>query len=227
MTAGFAMLTYMLSIVGDGEGQIAVDGVTHALPWSGVFDCGTNVTLEALADSCAEFAGWSGDLSGGENPAVITVDGAKTVTAVFSQAEHALSLTGSGGVVFVDGTPALLPWSGVFACGSSVTLEAVADEHKEFSGWSGDLVSADNPATITMDSDKAIQLIFSLVQHTVTVTGTGSGSICVDGAAESLPWSGVFDYGSEVSLEAVAADGWKFYKWEGGVVGRDNPVVIT
>ncbi len=61
----------------------------------------------------------------------------------------------------------------------------------------------------------------------MTVTGTGSGSICVDGAAESLPWSGVFDYGSEVSLEAVAADGWKFYKWEGGVVGRDNPVVIT
>ncbi len=227
VAAGFVMLTYMLSIAGDGEGQIAVDGVSHALPWSGVFDCGTSVTLEALADTCAEFAGWSGDLSGGENPAVITVDGAKTVTALFSQAEHTLSLTGSGGVVVVDGTPALLPWSGVFACGSSVTLEAVADEHREFSGWSGDLVSADNPATITMDGEKAIAVTFSLVQQTVTVTGTGSGSIRVDGVAESLPWSGVFDYGSEVSLEAVAADGWKFYKWEGGVVGRDNPVVLA
>jgi hypothetical protein len=45
---------------------------------------GTSVTLTALANSGWEFKGWSGDLSGSTNPAALTMNANKTVTAEFS-----------------------------------------------------------------------------------------------------------------------------------------------
>jgi hypothetical protein len=41
------------------------------------------VQLTAVPDSFAEFSGWSGDLSGSDNPATITMDSDKNVTATF------------------------------------------------------------------------------------------------------------------------------------------------
>ena len=45
------------------------------------------VTLTADADPGWTFSAWSGDLEGTSNPATITIDGDKTVTAIFVQEE--------------------------------------------------------------------------------------------------------------------------------------------
>ena len=66
-----------VSVVGSG-------GVT-ANPPGGVYDSGTVVTLTATPGSGYVFSGWSGDLSGNTNPATITMNANKTVTATFVQ----------------------------------------------------------------------------------------------------------------------------------------------
>ena len=53
---------------------------------------GQQVTLTAFPLAGAEFVGWSGDLTGNQNPAVITVDGDKTITATFAENIYTLTL---------------------------------------------------------------------------------------------------------------------------------------
>jgi uncharacterized repeat protein (TIGR02543 family) len=59
-----------------------------------------NLPIEAFPDSCFEFAGWSGDVTGMTNPTSILIDGDKTVTASFTQPSYTLTiiLDGSGSV---------------------------------------------------------------------------------------------------------------------------------
>jgi hypothetical protein len=64
-----------VNIVGPGS-------VTKS-PDLSVYPVGTVVTLTAVPDSGAEFKGWSGSLTGNANPATITMNGEKTVTATF------------------------------------------------------------------------------------------------------------------------------------------------
>jgi hypothetical protein len=62
------------------NGSITVD------PPGGTYEEGTVVTLTAVPDEGYAFAEWSGDASGSENPGTITIDGDKTVSAVFTDA---------------------------------------------------------------------------------------------------------------------------------------------
>jgi len=60
-------------------------------PPGGIYDAGTVVTLTANPSSGWEFDHWSGDLSGTSNPATITMDKNKSVTANFIQ--HIVTIT--------------------------------------------------------------------------------------------------------------------------------------
>ena len=227
IAAGFSILTYTVTISGDAEGQVSVDGVVQPLPWSDTVDCGTTLALEATPDSCWQFDAWSGDLSSTDNPVSLVVDGTKAVSAGFSETEYSLSVDGAGGSILVDGSPQSLPWSGSYICGSSVTLEAVPDEHREFAGWSGDLSGGDNPVELVMDGDRSIVESFDWVTYTLSLNTVGNGTVSVDGAPQTLPWSGGFPYGTEVALEAAPADGWKFKGWSGAISGSETAVTVT
>ena len=75
--------TYILNvnIVGDGSVTRTPMG-TVMLPYY-LYPASTVVTLTATPDAGGYFAGWSGDLSGGANPASLTMDANKIVTATF------------------------------------------------------------------------------------------------------------------------------------------------
>jgi Tol biopolymer transport system component len=77
-------LAMLLSLTGSGNGSVRVNGELHALPWSGDFDSGTEVALQAEPDSCYRFDGWSGDLTGAENPTTITMTSNQSVAANFA-----------------------------------------------------------------------------------------------------------------------------------------------
>ena len=49
----------------------------------GTFEDGTVVTVTAIPDDGYEFKAWSGDMTGTDNPATITIDGDKSITAEF------------------------------------------------------------------------------------------------------------------------------------------------
>jgi len=72
---------YTLTVNPDGEGSVTLE------PPGGTYDGGTLVQLTAVPGGSEEtegvFTGWSGDLSGSDNPATITMDSDKTVAATF------------------------------------------------------------------------------------------------------------------------------------------------
>ena len=75
---GGSVAEYDLTVEITGEGSVTLD------PSGTTYDQGTPVQLTALPDgSEGVFTGWSGDLSGLDNPASITMDADKTVTATF------------------------------------------------------------------------------------------------------------------------------------------------
>jgi DNA-binding beta-propeller fold protein YncE len=226
VTASFTLIEYTLTLSGTEGGSVLVDGTPVSLPWSDSFGCGTSVTLEATPDTCYEFEGWSGDVTSEESQISVTVDGDTSVAAAFEQIQYLLSIAGTGGSVMVDGVPCDLPWSGSMLCGATVSLEAVPDAHKEFTGWSGDLAGAENPIDVTMDGEKAVTAHFSLIQYDLNVSGIGTGTIRVNGVTKELPWSDRFDYGTSLTLEAVPAEGWGFRRWDGDVATEENPLAL-
>ena len=202
-------------------------GSVDLIPSGGIYTAGTQVQLTAQANSGYVFSSWSGDLSGTQNPATITMDSNKVVTANFTLSgggggtAYTLSVnvspTGSG-VVYLD------PSGGVYTAGTQVTLTAVANSGYVFSSWSGDLSGTQNPATITMDSNKLVTANFTQQQQyslNIVINPQGSGVVSIN------PFKGSYTAGEQVQLTAMANNGYVFSSWSGDLSGTQNPTTIT
>ena len=77
--SGVPAVTYTLGIATQGQGSISLD------PTGGVYTGGSTVSLTASPAAGWAFSAWIGDLSGSDNPATITMDADKNVSAVFSE----------------------------------------------------------------------------------------------------------------------------------------------
>jgi hypothetical protein len=66
--ANFVQVQATLSISVEGYGDVS------ASQSGNVFPVGATVTLTATPDDLFEFAGWSGDASGAENPLTVVMD---------------------------------------------------------------------------------------------------------------------------------------------------------
>ena len=130
------------------------NGTVSLDPPGGVYNEGTVVKITLNPDLGYLFTGWSGDLTGSENPATITMDEDKTVTANFTSAPiYTLTTSAAGGSIALD------PAGPQYTEGTVVEVEAKANPGYLFVGWSGDpldYASYINPNFITMDSDKNI-----------------------------------------------------------------------
>ncbi|HEY9436572.1 MAG TPA: immunoglobulin domain-containing protein, partial [Blastocatellia bacterium] len=69
---------FRLTLATNGSGTIQSD------PAGDKFPAGTRVTLTATPAPGWRFEGWSGDLTGADNPAIITIDRDKSITANFT-----------------------------------------------------------------------------------------------------------------------------------------------
>lgn len=75
--SGSAVTYYTLSVGSDGHGDVDLS------PSGAYYPVGTNVTLTAAPYTGYAFSHWDGDLTGSDNPATITMDANKSVTANF------------------------------------------------------------------------------------------------------------------------------------------------
>jgi len=89
VTATFEMHEYPLTIHVEGNGVVQEDVVQ---PKETQYPYNTVVQLTAIPSDGWQFERWEGDLGGNENPAQITIDHAKSVTAVFSFTEDLVFL---------------------------------------------------------------------------------------------------------------------------------------
>jgi|GEM_PF-1285151 len=137
------------------NGTVSTDLSVPAYP------AGHVVTLKATAAEGYVFAGWSGDLGGNANPATVTMDGNKNITANFRKASDIYTLTTDA----VNGTIQREPDQAGYAAGASVTLRAVPAAEYAFIGWSGGGLSGSaNPATVIMDENKTVTAKFVKIE---------------------------------------------------------------
>jgi hypothetical protein len=172
---------------GDGLGTVVSDpiGIDCGTGCQEPFNTGTRVTLRAIPSGNDRFAEWSGACSGSVDTCTVTMDQAKSVTALFAE-YHAVTVTMTlerAAQPPRPGSPPEAPqvtWDGVVVCeradagvsecgvdvraGSS--LELVADERSgsRFGGWRGcDRPDEKTPPTacvLTVNEPRAVEVRF-------------------------------------------------------------------
>jgi len=201
------------SIIIPGEGDFDYDG-------------GTVVDLVAEVEPGYRFVNWTGDVDTIVDPdsasTTITMNDDYSVTANFEplpSVEHSLTINST------EGGEVTTPGEGTFTCdaGKVVSLLAVADEHYEFTGWTGDVDTIDDvndPKTaITMNDSYSITANFELEDgwYNLTISRTEGGSVTVPGEGEF-----VYPAGTVVDLLAVADEHYQFVEWTGDVDEIDD-----
>ncbi len=170
---------YKLNISTTGNGTVT----TSPDPTDETYVDGTVVRLTATADTGWHFVEWQGDLTGSETQKEITIDGDKTVTAVFEKNQYTLTINidGNGTV-----TTSPDPTDGTYTHGTVVSLTATADTSSYFNGWGGDLTGKDSPINITMDGNKSVTVNFEELELKDTMVDVPGGTYTQQGFSSSF-----------------------------------------
>jgi uncharacterized repeat protein (TIGR02543 family) len=189
VTATFTQNEYTLTVSVVGSGSVVKS------PDQATYHYGDSVTLTATAAPGWSFAGWSGDFTSSVNPVVVVVNGSTSVTATFTQNTYTLtvSVIGSGSVA--------RNMSGPYHYGDVVQLTANAATGASFSGWSGDLTGSANPASITIDGNKAVAATFTINTFTIIASAGPGGSISPSGSV-------IVSYGASQGFAIAAGTGY-------------------
>ena len=106
---------------------------------------------------------------------------------------------------------------------SAVTLTAIPTAHHKFAGWTGSIVSLENPLMVTLTGDLSIVANFTSIIFIVAIAAEPGGS--------TDPASGSYQHqeGSQVTVIALPSAGYYFVEWqEGGLpIGTGNPLVFV
>ena len=197
LTAEFAINQYQVTLEYNGNGSVT---------GSGTYDYGTEITIEAMADKGYHFVKWSDGNK--ENPRTITVTEDINLTAEFAinQYQVTLEYNGNGSVT----------GSGTYDYGTEITIEAMADKGYHFVKWSDG--NTENPRTIIVTSDINLTTEFAINQYNVVVESNGNGSVT---------GSGTYDYGTEITIEAIADRGYHFVKWSDENTENPRIIIVT
>ena len=177
----------------------------------GTYPEGAEVTLTANPFGDAVFTKWNDDNT--DNPRTITVTGNATYTAYFEvPAMYTIMVTS------MNPEMGSVSGGGNFPMGAEVTIQANPFGGYYFDGWSDN--NYDNPRTITVTGDATYSAKFSAQQsQTFTLTTTCNPMHgYVDG-------SGNYPAGTEVTVTAVAYEGYEFDHWNDNDV--QNPRTVT
>ena len=150
LVANFAINTYTLNVT-------AVGGTVVKSPLQANYNYGTNVNLTATASAGYTFASWSGDASGSANPTTVSMTANKNVTANFTANAYTLTVSATNGSV------SKAPSKATYAYNDVVVLTATPNLGYAFTSWSGDAFGAVTPYSLTMNGNKSVTAIFTLI----------------------------------------------------------------
>jgi hypothetical protein len=228
-------LTYPLSVSVTGSGTVtsspgAISCSSTGATCAGNFTNGTSVQLTPTPSSGWSFSGWSGACIG-TGPCIVSMTGARSVTATFTQTMNPLAVSILGGTGSVTSTPSGIACGLIagactfnYASGTSVQLTATPGFGWTFSGWSGACAGM-GPCAVTLLGPKTVVATFSPTTYplSVSVSGNGlvtsspSGIICSGGTC------GVdYPIGTTVHLTASPSSGWVFLGWGGSCSGTNT-----
>ena len=217
ITALFSRIEYPLTvnIVGNGtvDEEVIASKVTD-------YESGTEVQLTAIPDEEYLFSDWTGDVESDENPATITIDEPKTVTATFLRTFKFTT------IVNPEGAGTITPDSGRYVRDVSFEVEAVPEPGWEFTNWEGDFTGSVNPFDLTMNGNKTLVANFERKAFVLTTDVAGNGQVLTNLISGSEGEDG-FLFESEIELTAVPAENWNFVRWEGDIESTENPITVS
>jgi hypothetical protein len=229
---------YTLATNNQGQGSINTNpaGPTHT--------DGQVVTLTAIPATGWAFSNWTGDLTGSSNPATITMNSNKAVSAVFERKEPptpprnvtlSLRTAGLGSGIITS------PNAGIGCEGRSCTMSVTKDERitlvatpngdSTFAGWSG-ACSGMGECSVPMNRNTTVIARFNPppppVLLMVVIGGPGSGSITSNPAAIDCGRNcfALLERGGTITLTATPASGSAFSGWAGSCSGRSTTCTL-
>ena len=204
--------TYKLSFSAEEGGTVSTEG--------GTYNQGSKITVTATPDGQYLFKEWSDGST--VNPREITVNSDLTLKATFVKKTYPLSVTidGEGTVqeqVIIQGSTAETQYN----AGTTVRLTATPNEGWVFSGWTGDIESADLVVEVPIEKGTSVSALFKRDSFELNITIEGEGTV----KEEVIVQPSKYDFETVVRLTAVPADWWEFSGWSNG--STENPLELT
>ena len=227
VTAAFAFIDYTLDDSISEPAGLSGAAVSKN-PTKTTYHYGDTVELTALPGAGENFTGWTGDVTSGSNPVMVTIDGNKSVTANFGYVEYNLTVDKIGG--FGTGLLSIIPNQATYHLGNVVTISASPGVGEQFINWTGDGVDIggsppDRQVTFDGSGSKTVTANFDFIEYTLTVTSAGGTGGATDRVMVSPP--GTYHYDDVVALTANPQVGETFANWSGDLAGSNNPETIT
>ncbi|MDM8000348.1 MAG: InlB B-repeat-containing protein [Dehalococcoidia bacterium] len=204
-------------------------GSVEIFPAGQKFTSYSVVTLRAVPHPGYVFERWSGEIDvisdATQNPVTFVIgdtpDNTRDITANFTRSDARCTVSvfatpSAGGSVILEPSQ---PEEG-YLINETVLVRGVANQGYAFSRWLGALMGPDNPRSILVNEDKSITALFN---PTVSVYCSPPGGGSVSLQPES---AGGYGVGTEVTLTATPAKGYRFAGWEGDASGSARSVII-
>lgn len=229
LTATFVREQYTLTVnVVDAAGNPTDGGtVTLSAPADAQgYRYNETATLVAQAAPGWSFVGWGGALSGTAPTNTLAVTANATVTATFAQDHYTITgrAVDDSGSPTAAGTVTISPpqTAAGYVYGETVTVTATGADGWTFVGWSGALSATTATADFTVTGDGVATATFTDKTHSLsaTVSDVAAGQIEVSPQAP-------YEFGQEVTLTVIPANGWRFTGWSGDLTGTANPATIA
>jgi hypothetical protein len=207
-------------------------GSVSASPTSadGFYDSGMPVQLTASANTGYQFANWSGDLTGSENPKSLTMNAPRSVGANFTLKTYTITATaGANGTITPSGNVSVNH-------GASKTFTITANTGYHIVDVNVDGVSKGPITSYTftnVQGNHTISATFAADTQTylLTVTKAGTGSGNVIASPGTLVWNGnvgtaSYPPNTTVTLTATANTGSTFNGWSAFCSGSGSCSVV-
>jgi hypothetical protein len=235
ITATFNLNQVELKVAKTGTGTGTVKstpaGIECGAKCTAKFGEGSTATLSGTPGASTEAVVWSGcDSVNAENKCLVTMSGAKEVSATFNHPQFPLSVSkvgpGSGTVTStVAGISCGPTCTAGFDKESTVVLTSVSGFNSEVALWSGcDTVIAENKCEVKISAARAVTATYGpkagVPVYTVTVARTGTGTGTVTSSPTGIQCGSTCSTEvvakATLALTAVAAEGSVFDHWSGG-----------
>ncbi|MBE3140347.1 MAG: hypothetical protein IMZ53_07180, partial [Thermoplasmata archaeon] len=152
--------------------NVVGNGIIQKNPGEATYAPGSTVTLTAIPTTGWHFSGWSGAITGSENPTTITMNNNKTINATFTPDLYTLTIQIQG-----NGAVNKLPNQETYYLNDIVQLTAIPDTGWSFDHWAEDLTGNENPKNILIDGNKTVIANFSHVPGLQIDANFDSGSL--------------------------------------------------
>lgn len=205
-------LTINGSVSPENSGKVSIS------PLKDSYDPEESVSLKAVPAEGYRFVKWSGDVTGPFDSVSVVMDGNKLYTAEFEPIPHTITVT-------INGKGAVLPASPIAVNHfETETLKATPANGYRFAGWEGDASGTESAIEIYVDSDKELTALFEPIDtFAVSVSSNPSGG----GSFTVTPEKETYSFGEEITVEALAADGYDFDTWSGASTSDLNTIRLT